>query len=385
MRFDLYTEESDDRAIYITGNFNSWKAKDPEFKLRKKDEHNYTITIADAKLPEKIEYKFTKGGWENVEMDLEDKITPNRKVSRKSKKVQDKVDKWRYNWGPFKEEFFPKIELIDDRFYIPQLERYRKVWALLPYDYYESEKSYPVLYLQDAQNLFLDGSVYGNWEIDKKLALLAEYGRGDLIVIAIDHGGSSRIDEYVFDNQTISKSSEGKRYSRFITDTLKPYVDQRYRTKRGRKFTGIGGSSLGALISLYCAFLYPEVYSRLLIFSPSLWVEPQNKFPMLSFSRPFKTKVYLYGGAKEGSLMVERLESFKKSMTALEKKTLFDFEIKTSINEEGEHREFYWSQEFPIAVEWLFYDNIENPLEVKPKFDIGEETDDGLKSKSVAE
>lgn len=371
MRFNLYTRETDNRDIYITGNFNDWNAKDPHYKLKKEDKHNFYISIPDSSLPGNIEYKFTKGGWENVEMDLDEKITPNRRVKKGKKVVNDKVEKWRLNWGPFKKEFFPIIELIDDKFYIPQLDRTRKVWALLPYDYYESDKSYPVLYLQDAQNLFEDGSYFGNWEIDKKLSLLAEYGRGDIIIIAIDHGGEKRIDEYLFDNDTISKGSEGKKYIRFITDTLKHYVDENYRTKREREFTGIGGSSLGALISIYSGFLYPEVYSKLLIFSPSLWVEPHNRFPMLSFNKPYKTKVYIYGGGREGSQLVRRIELFKKTLELWEKQTMFDFNIRTHINPEGSHNEFYWSQEFPIAAEWLFYDNVENPIEVKPVIDSG--------------
>lgn len=232
-------------------------------------------------------------------------------------------------------------------------------------------KSYPVLYLQDAQNLFNEGSEYGNWEIDRKLSILAEYGRGDLIVIAIDHGQESRIREYIFDNDNVAHGSEGKKYIRFITDTLKPYVDEHFRTKKEREHTGIGGSSLGGLISIYSGFLYPEVYSKLLIFSPSLWVEPNNKFPMLSFRQPFQTKVYLYGGGKEGSKMVKRIQKFEKSLRQWEKQKLFDFDIRTSINPEGTHTEFYWSQEFPRAVEWLYYDNTENPAEVSPVLQSG--------------
>lgn len=376
MRFDLFTKEEDDRNVFITGNFNLWNARDKAYQLAIVEEGHYFIEIDDALLPEHIEYKFTKGGWENVEMDADGNATPNRKVHKSSENTTDHVDAWRYNWGPFKEEYFPVVELISDKFYIPQLDRFRKVWALLPHDYYESDKKYPVLYLQDAQNLFLEGSEYGNWEIDKKLSLLSEYGRGDIIVIAIDHGGESRIDEYVFDNTTISKGSEGKRYIRFITDTLKPHVDQHYRTKKGRKYTGIGGSSLGALISIYAGFLYPEVYSRWLIFSPSLWVEPHNQFPMLNFHKPYKTKVYIYGGAKEGSKMVERIQSFSKSLKLWEEKTLFNFEIRNSINSEGKHKEFFWSQEFPTAVEWLFYDNIENPIEVRPHLDVDMDFED---------
>lgn len=366
MRFNVSTEAVDDREIYITGNFNNWNPKDRAFQLKQSDHDTFFIEIDDEALPEKIEYKFTKGGWENVELDVYGNITPNRKAEKSQGQTADIVEKWRLNWGPFKEEFFPTVELISENFYIPQLDRYRKVWALLPYDYETSDKSYPVLYLQDAQNLFNGGSAFGNWQIDKKLSILAEYGRGDLIVIAIEHGSEERINEYIFDNNTVAKNSEGKKYIRFIADTLKPYVDSVYRTKKEREFTGIGGSSLGGLISIYSGFLYPEVYSKLMIFSPSLWVEPNNNFPMFSYTIPYKTKVYIYGGDKEGSNMVQRIRVFEEKMKKWEEQKLFDFEFRTSINEEGTHNEFYWSQEFPKAVEWLFYDNIENPAEVSP-------------------
>lgn len=365
MRFELRTEEHDERNIYITGNFNSWNPRDEKYKLNLINARDYYIEIGDEFLPDSIEYKFTKGGWENVELDRYGNITPNRKISKSKAKTSDLVEKWRLNWGPFKKEFFPIVEVISEAFYIPQLDRHRKVWALLPYDYYISDKNYPVLYLQDAQNLFNEGSDYGNWEIDKKLSLLTEYGRGDIIIIAIEHGSEDRIKEYIFDNDHVANGSEGKKYIRFITDTLKPFVDENYRTKKDRENTGIGGSSLGALISIYSGFLYPEVYSKLLIFSPSLWVEPNNNFPMMNFRTPFTMKIYLYGGGKEGSKMVKRIHIFEEYLKQWEKKNLFDFEFRTSINPEGTHNEFYWSQEFPRAIEWLYYNSAENPAEIK--------------------
>ena len=367
MRFELHTEEKDERPVFITGNFNSWNPRDSRYQLNQADPGNYFIEIDDSVLPDDIEYKFTKGGWENVELDQYGNITPNRKTKKSTGETTDCVNRWRLNWGPFKDEFFPVAEVISEQFYIPQLERYRKVWALLPHDYHSSDKSYPVLYLQDAQNLFNEGSEFGNWEIDKKLSVLAEYGRGDIIVIAIEHGSQNRINEYIFDNDKVANGSEGKKYIRFITDTLKPFVDEKYRTMKDRENTGIGGSSLGALISLYSGFLYPEVYSKLLIFSPSLWVEPNNNFPLMNFRIPFKTKIYIYGGGQEGSKMVKRIQVFEEYLKRWERKNLFDFEFRTSINPEGKHNEFYWSQEFPRAIEWLFYDNTENPVEVKPQ------------------
>ena len=86
---------------------------------------------------------------------------------------------------------------------------------------------------------------------------------------------------------------------------------------------------------------------------------------MISFSNPYKIKVYLYGGKQEGSRMVGRIRLFEKSLKRLNAQKLFDFEVKTNINEQGTHQEFYWSQEFPRAVEWLFIDSLESPVQAK--------------------
>lgn len=361
MKFTIVSNEDDDRPVFITGNFNQWNPRDKNFELSKTEENTYTIEIEDKKLPKLIEYKYSKGGWENVEIDRFGNITPNRKILKSAKKSLDAVEKWRINWAPFKSEFFPIAEIISEKFFIPQLNRTRKIWALLPHDYRETEKTYPVLYLQDAQNLFNEGSPFGNWEIDQKMSILTEYGRGDVIIIAIENGSEDRIKEYVLDNESITQNAEGKKYIRFLADTLKPYVDSVYRTKPEREFTGIGGSSLGGLISIYSGFLYPEVYSKLMIFSPSLWINPENNYPQMNFKNPYDIKVYMYGGEKEGSEMTERIHLFEETMEGWEHSLSLQFTFKISINPEGRHQEFYWSQEFPRAMEWLFFDTQEDP------------------------
>ncbi len=82
MRFELYTDEKDDRPVFITGNFNNWNPKDDQYKLQQSDASHYFIEIEDEKLADEIEYKFTKGGWENVELDKYGNITPNRKAKK---------------------------------------------------------------------------------------------------------------------------------------------------------------------------------------------------------------------------------------------------------------------------------------------------------------
>lgn len=86
---------------------------------------------------------------------------------------------------------------------------------------------------------------------------------------------------------------------------------------------------------------------------------------MISFSNPYKIKVYLYGGRKEGAKMVGRIKLFEKSLKKLNAQKLYDFEVRTNISDNGTHQEFFWSQEFPRAVEWLYIDSLESPVKSK--------------------
>jgi predicted alpha/beta superfamily hydrolase len=212
--------------------------------------------------------------------------------------------------------------------------------------------------LQDAQNLFNEKAQYGNWEIDKKLAVMAEYKIGKIIVIAIEHADKERILEYNVGN-TVLGMGQGKKYVRFLADTLKPFVDANFRTKPEREFTGIGGSSMGGLVSIFSGIMYPEVFGKLMIFSPSLWVVPKIKLSFLEMDEPQDTRIYLYAGGNESATMIDHVKMFKKR---LQKKQKFaeKMKVRLSINLEGKHNEVYWSDEFPKAIEWLFYsDKIE--------------------------
>jgi len=248
----------------------------------------------------------------------------------------------------------PVIEVIEEAFEIPQLGKKRRITALLPHDYYESEEIYPVLYLQDGQNLFDDNAPFGNWAIDRSLANLSKEGKGKLIIIAIDHGEKDRIKEYTPFLENKFGSGDGKKYVRFVTDRLKPYVDKKYRTLSDRANTAIGGSSMGGLISIYSALVYPEVYGKLMIFSPALWVVPNIHFEFIDFYTPFTTQLFLYAGGKESE---NHLKNVKKLEQAIKKRNgeRKAIEMKVVINKEGEHSEYYWGQVFPEAVKWLFF------------------------------
>ena len=190
----LTTDEDDERLVYISGNFNNWVTQDKNFEMERVGQGLYHFKFApDFKYPDELLYKFTRGDWSEVEIDKFGNRTENRSTKKHNGIKKEHVAKWRRNWLPFKSNFLPKVHLISEEFEIPQLNKTRRVWALLPHDYETSTKSYPVLYLQDAQNLFNEKAQYGNWEIDKKLAVMSEYNVGNLIIIAVEHADKDPI------------------------------------------------------------------------------------------------------------------------------------------------------------------------------------------------
>jgi predicted alpha/beta superfamily hydrolase len=357
LTLELTTAQDDERPVYISGNFCDWFPDKADFEMKKVKKGKYKFTFSpDFKLPEKIEYKYTRGGWDHVELDNFGNTPQNRQIITKIGNFEDFVPYWRQGGSTASiKNLMPKIIILSEKFEIPQLAKTRKVYVLLPHDYEQNpEKKYPVLYMQDAQNLFGNGSAYGNWEIDKRLSLLAKQGKSDLIIVAIEHGEKDRFAEY--SPYTVAKKGKGMgmKYANFIVRNLKPFVDAHFRTKPERQYTGIGGSSMGGLISIYAGLMYPEVLGRLMIFSPSLWVSSKIYFDAIEFFNPLETKMYLFGGGKEGVQMIPNLTKMKQTIEN-QGFSAGKIEIKLSTDLKGEHSEKRWGQEFPKAVDWLFF------------------------------
>ena len=247
--FQLTTHPDDERPVYLASNFNNWEVQDENMRMTSLSGGRYQLDVyGHINFP--IEYKYTRGSWNQVEMDEYGNSRGNRIVERPVDIIKDKVHFWQLNGETHYPPYLPQIEVISDKFEIPQLIKTRRIAALLPHDYYKTNKKYPVLYLQDGQNLFDDYAPFGSWEVDKKLALLQRKGLGDVIVIAIDHAKEERIKEYNPGGNPKLGKGQGREYVRFLAETLKPFVDKTFRTKPDRLNTGIGGSSMGGLISI---------------------------------------------------------------------------------------------------------------------------------------
>ena len=245
------------------------------------------------------------------------------------------------------------VKIISEKFEIPQLKTTRRIWIYLPKDYETSHKKYEVMYLQDAQNLFDDATSYaGEWQVDETLNKIFEKTGKSLIVVGIDNGGEKRIEELSPYKNAKYGGGNGDNYVKFIVETLKPFIDKNYRTKPQRKYTTIGGSSLGSLISVYAAVKYPETFGKVLAFSSAFWFNAKelNEFISSSKVNLKQQKYYFIQGKHEDEDMEEQTQ---RVIENLKSKKVKSKNIFLKIDEDGKHNEMYWRREFEGAVLWL--------------------------------
>ncbi|WOX06876.1 alpha/beta hydrolase [Microbulbifer pacificus] len=231
------------------------------------------------------------------------------------------------------------------------LQRERTYRIYLPTDYQDSDKSYPVLYMHDGQNLFDDATSYvGEWGVDESLNLLAQTCGLEVIVVGIDHGDKLRMTELnPYDNERFGKG-EGNAYVDFLVKELKPRIDREYRTLADREHTAIMGSSMGGLISNHAINRYPDIFGMAGIFSPSYWIAPGVLTASANNPQLDNTRVYLLTGAREGDEMTEGFMEMEKILKSRGKQHLWQ----AKLDGEGNHSETFWRREFPIAINWLF-------------------------------
>lgn len=156
------------------------------------------------------------------------------------------------------------VQVLHTSFFMPQLNRSRKIWLYLPPDYYTTSKTYPVLYMEDVQNLFDNATSFsGEWQVDETLNSLFSQGNYGAIVVGIENGGGERLNEYSpWLKTSYKEGGDGDAYMQFVREILKPYIDSNFRTKQQPQFNALVGISMGALISVYGADKYPDKFEK---------------------------------------------------------------------------------------------------------------------------
>ncbi|MBC8046599.1 MAG: alpha/beta hydrolase [Fimbriimonadaceae bacterium] len=242
----------------------------------------------------------------------------------------------------------PNLEILDDAFYIPQLDRTRRIWVYLPLEYGTTEKRFPVIYMQDGQNLFDTAFTSGTgWGIDETMLAM----NGKCIIVGIDNGKEKRINEYNFRDHEEHGEGEGRKFISFIAETLKPFIDSKYRTLPDRLHTYLAGSSLGGLVSLYGTLYFADTFGGAGIFSPALWIIPDlaEEIENIALSNANNQQhFYFYGGGKEDENLISNIENIATMLSKYPQYKLF-----VDINPDGEHSEQYWKERFPAFFIWL--------------------------------
>ncbi len=183
----------------------------------------------------------------------------------------------------------------------PQLGNERDILVYLPPSYSQGAKSYPVLYFQDGQNLFdQESSFAGEWQVDETMERLSAE-EAEAIIVGIPHAGDERLIEYNPFHDSNNSGGRGGDYLDFILQTIKPLIDANFRTHPDPKHTGIVGSSMGGLISLYAFFRHPHIFGFVGAMSPSLRFAKCQIFDYVFQAPLVNGRIYIDVGTREHS------------------------------------------------------------------------------------
>lgn len=182
----------------------------------------------------------------------------------------------------------------------PQLGNQRDLLVYLPPSYHFTARRYPVIYMHDGQNLFDNATSYaGEWGVDETMEQLG-YNEGlEAIIVGIPNTGADRLAEYSPFPDHHMGGGRGDHYLDFIVETIKPLIDGDFRTMPARKYTGIMGSSMGGLISLYAFFRNSNTFGYAGIMSPSLWFAEEAIYDYIERAPYRPGKIYLDVGTRE--------------------------------------------------------------------------------------
>ena len=223
---------------------------------------------------------------------------------------------------------------------------------------YEDQRGrhFPVLYLHDGQNLF-DGATSFIPGQDWHVGQTADYGIqagvvAPLIIVGM-YNTKARIREYTPTHVPKLGGGRADRYAKFLIEEVKPFIEREYRALSGVQHTGIGGSSLGGLVSLYLGLQHSRIFGKIAALSPSVW---WNQLVINRFARTATVKsrprIWLDIGTREGSRIVHDVEKFRDVL--LEKGWQLDRDLHYERVEGAEHNEAAWAQRVGPFLQFLY-------------------------------
>lgn len=347
--------------VFIAGDFQGWNPGDPAFQLANVGGLLYEITL-DLTVGPTIQFKFTRGDWSKVEKGPNGEEIANRTHAVAGAETLNLTVA---NWADLPASSTVTGDVTTHT--VPGFLDGRRVWVYLPPDYNtRPDVRYPVLYMFDGQNVFDQTTSFaGEWEVDETCEALIPAGlMSPIIVVAVDNGGTGRIYEYTpwFD-PGYGDGGGGEAHLQEFVDVLMPWVDANYRTLTGPRNTGLAGSSLGGLMSLYAAYAHADVFGLIGALSPSIWWYGHELLNYVGSMPKPSTRVYMDMGTIESGSMVDHdengVDDYIDDLRAMRdlmvgQGFVLDDDLMVVEDEGGVHNEWYWAQRFPVALQYLF-------------------------------
>ena len=244
------------------------------------------------------------------------------------------------------DEIIGQVEYIHE-FYSSKLKNERDIIIWLPPSYSTSHKRYPVIYMQDGQNLFNPQTSFigYDWKVDETLTKLLLNNEIEEVIIVGIYNTKDRLEEYNY------FTSKGKNYAQFIIQELKPHIDDNFRTKHIAQDTAIMGSSLGGLFSFQLVWNLPEVFGKAGCLSNSFWIDNKAVFPMVEndLRKNKEIKLYLDCGNCETELIDDNTRMFN-----LLDEIGYKENLKWHVEEGAVHSEVDWAKRLHIPLKFLF-------------------------------
>jgi len=237
---------------------------------------------------------------------------------------------------------------------LEHIDEARKLTIYLPPGYERGDARYPVLYMQDGQNLFEPERAFipgQHWRLGETADnAISERTAQPMIIVGIDHGGDARIEDYTPTRDPSRNAGGGAdQYARLLIEEIKPLIDSRYRTIPSE--TGVGGSSLGGLVTLYLGIKHPDVFSKLAVMSPSVWWHNRAILQEVDRFEGPRPRMWLDVGGREGR---DTLRDARTLRDRLRAKGWTTGDLAYAEDARGDHSERTWARRVRKVLEFLY-------------------------------
>lgn len=373
---------SESQPIFIGTNHGNWHPGNPEFRMTPRSDGKWQIVLEKPTQPGRMQFKFTRGSWETVEVDakgeqIENRVLPTvdaAKYADGSRPIFEfSVLKWAdQNPGAVQQRGIEdttralevtgtarRLQVVGGAGRAAGMVRDAIVW--LPPGYETSERDYPVLYLMDGQNVFIkQPNSRGEWKADETATALIESGGVEpMIIVGVPHSGFSRADEYLPAELIDGVEPSADDFIGWMELTVMPRVERAFRVQTGPGSTAVGGASFGGVFALYAAGQRPDLFGSAIVESPS--VLSRSGYMMTLFaggSFDWPEVVFLGMGTQEAGTSAEAQELNTRyaqaARTLAERAEAAGSRVKLELGEGHVHNEEAWAERFGAALTHLY-------------------------------